>query len=42
MIGIFHDWSVVRKVAYRVIVVKNNQMVGTGTPGDIPGSGTGD
>ncbi|MBC2762660.1 MAG: ATP-binding cassette domain-containing protein [ANME-2 cluster archaeon] len=42
MIGIFHDLSVVREVADRVIVMKNNRMVGTKTPGDIPGSGTGD
>jgi len=42
MIGIFHDLSVVREVADRVIVMKNNRMVGTGTPEDILGSGTGD
>ncbi|MCD4848033.1 MAG: methionine ABC transporter ATP-binding protein, partial [Candidatus Aegiribacteria sp.] len=40
MIGIFHDLSVVREVADRVIVMKNNRMVGIKTPEDIPGSGT--
>ncbi|MGP8319926.1 MAG: phosphonate C-P lyase system protein PhnL [Methanosarcinaceae archaeon] len=42
MIGIFHDLSVVRKVADRVIVMKNNRMVKTGTPLEILGSSTGD
>lgn len=42
MIGIFHDLSVVREVADRIIVMNNNQTVGTVTPGDVPGSGTGD
>lgn len=42
MIGIFHERSMVWEVADSVIVMKNNQMVGTKTPEDIPGSGTGD
>jgi len=42
MIGIFHDLSVVRKVADRVIVMKNNRIVGTGTPEDILDSSTSD
>ena len=42
IIGIFHDLYVVREVADRVIVMKNKRMVGTKTPEDIPGSGTGD
>ncbi|MGP8321569.1 MAG: phosphonate C-P lyase system protein PhnL [Methanosarcinaceae archaeon] len=42
MIGIFHDLSVVREVADRVIVMKNNRMVGTGTPEEILDSGIGD
>ena len=35
MIGIFHDLSVVRKLADRVIVMKANRMVGIGTPEEI-------
>ena len=42
MIGIFHDLSVVRQVADRVVVMNNNRMVGTKTPEDIPGSSTSD
>jgi len=38
MIGI----SVVRQVAEWVVVMNNNRMVGTKTPGDILGSGTHD
>ena len=42
IIGIFHNLYVVREVADRVIVMKNKRMVGTKTPEDIPGGGTGD
>lgn len=37
MIGIFHDLSVVRELADRVVVMKDNRMVGIGTPGEIVG-----
>jgi len=42
IIGIFHDRSVVREVADRVIVMKNNRIVRTKKPGDTLGSGTDD
>lgn len=35
MIGIFHDLSVVRELADRVIVMKDNRMAGIGTPEEI-------
>lgn len=37
MIGIFHDLSVVRELADRVVVMKDNRMVGIGTPEEIVG-----
>jgi ABC-type polar amino acid transport system ATPase subunit len=42
MIRIFHDLSMEREVADRVVVMNINRMVGTKTPGDILGSSTGD
>jgi len=33
--------SLVWQVADRVVVMNNNRMIGTKTPEDIPGSGTG-
>jgi alpha-D-ribose 1-methylphosphonate 5-triphosphate synthase subunit PhnL len=35
MIGIFHDLSVVRELADRVVVMKDNRMVGIGTSEEI-------
>lgn len=35
MIGIFHDLSVVRELADRVVVMKDNRMAGIGTPEEI-------
>ncbi|NOQ33613.1 MAG: ATP-binding cassette domain-containing protein [Methanosarcinales archaeon] len=37
MIGIFHDLSVVQELADRVVVMKDNRMVGIGTPEEIVG-----
>ena len=37
MIGIFHDLSVVRELADRVVVMKDNRMAGIGTPEEIVG-----
>ncbi|MEA1895965.1 MAG: ATP-binding cassette domain-containing protein, partial [Euryarchaeota archaeon] len=35
MIGIFHDLSVVRELADKVVVMKDNRMAGIGTPEEI-------
>lgn len=35
MIGIFHDLSVVRELADRVVLMKDNRMAGIGTPEEI-------
>ena len=35
MIGIFHDLAVVRELADRVVMMKDNRMVGIGTPEEI-------
>jgi alpha-D-ribose 1-methylphosphonate 5-triphosphate synthase subunit PhnL len=37
MVGIFHDLSVVRELADRVVVMKDNRMAGIGTPEEIVG-----
>ena len=37
MIGIFHDLSVVRELADRVVMMQDNRMAGIGTPVEILG-----